>query len=506
MLVKVRTRGRPSPLNMRKVIMVDKESQVVDSSLSDCSDIAESCGSSSNDSCCCAKNQKENDCPDMDKQPILFLQAQRKQNGVLVDGKLKIIIEDDGTKMETPESTGESPVSLVDENGTVITKNFKYVTENEYLSEYRKGATCQFPEKKILNWKSTLMNCSVRSFKVCDCKDTSSNTAQSISTKKQKTSINDNNQISTTTKFVEHPVLNELLKNDIALDSKKDMLISSAKYEPPFVDSIITNKETDQTDSIIGRGTNINNDDRSNDNDDRSDVNDHNENNNNNTISSNASYNTQNNNGDNSTDKIRCSVESNSGAIDTFPEEAMLTDNDYMVELLTHRGLYLSSKCACPADNCQCSNCLIHRTEFEIDKYVEQSGVPLTHFGDDGSVLNTMIEDCTNNCQCTPEDCQCMDCSVHSIEIINFDRLLLYGILNTPLRRKSVIRYKSKLIPSKYWWDFFKLQIPLMTEGQLESLNIITWFENICSTYKDELANSSSTRSNSVNSLVNTYF
>lgn len=164
----------------------------------------------------------------------------------------------------------------------------------------------------------------------------------------------------------------------------------------------------------------------------------------------------------------------------------LFKDPKQMVELLTHRGLFLSTQCSCEETNCVCANCLLHRNEEELSSYIQKSGVPLTNMGE-AQLSNPMLTG-TGSCECSPEDCECESCPDHPCENISFNRLLLMGLLNTPLRRKTNIIYKDKIIPSQYWWDFLKIHIPLMGDSQLESLDIIGWFERIVSIYEPHLA------------------
>ena len=64
--------------------------------------------------------------------------------------------------------------------------------------------------------------------------------------------------------------------------------------------------------------------------------------------------------------------------ISTLDSEA---HNTSMVELFTHKGVYLSTQCSCDEGNCSCVNCLIHRKEEELESYIQQSGVPLSTIG-----------------------------------------------------------------------------------------------------------------------------
>ena len=163
------------------------------------------------------------------------------------------------------------------------------------------------------------------------------------------------------------------------------------------------------------------------------------------------------------------------------------------VEVLTHKGIFLSTQCSCEDEHCPCVNCLIHRSEEELNSYIEQSGVPLTNIGE-AQITDKMmdyLDDCkcsNKECVCPPDNCTCDGCFSHSTNIISFEKFFFYGILNTRLTRKTQIKFKGKLVPSKYWWDFLKLQVPLMTDAQLELLDIHAWFQKLVSSYAPHLS------------------
>lgn len=163
------------------------------------------------------------------------------------------------------------------------------------------------------------------------------------------------------------------------------------------------------------------------------------------------------------------------------------------VEVLTHKGVFLSTQCSCDDESCPCVNCLIHRSEEELNSYIEQSGVPLTNIGE-AQITDKMmdyLDDCkcsNKECICPPDNCTCDGCFAHAANIIPFEKFFFYGILNTRLTRKTQIKFKGKLVPSKYWWDFLKLQVPLMTDAQLELLDIHAWFQKLVSNYAPHLS------------------
>lgn len=160
---------------------------------------------------------------------------------------------------------------------------------------------------------------------------------------------------------------------------------------------------------------------------------------------------------------------------------------------LTKRGVYLSTECTCSAATCACSNCLIHRTEEELNKYIEQSEIPLTNLMKKHSESNSpAIEEirATNVCKCKPEECSCEGCSLHSTVIIPFQRIIMNGLLNTQFTKKTLIKYKKKLISYKYWWDFLTVYVPYFPDEHLEGLDIVEFFETIITNYHDVLPDS----------------
>lgn len=321
MLVKVRSRGRHASLDIRKVIIVDTESQV----------LPEENGESS-ESCC--DGTKE--CDRMNKQPILFLRTIRMQKAVLIDGKLKIIVEEKG-----PDPADEGKPA------------YKYVSEKEFLKQ--------------------------SSISLGDAQDSCGCSCNGKQTVKAETD-------------------------------------SGAKN-----DGWVEGLPMDQA----------------------------------------------------------------------APDGPSYLNGKPMFELLTHRGLYLSTQCSCKDGNCQCANCLLHRNEEELNSYIQRSGVPLTNMGEAPLAHQSTIA-CANSCKCSAEECQCQDCLEHPTEIINFNRFVFVGMLNVNLKRKTIINYKGRLIPSQFWWDFLKHQVPLMSESQLDNLEINSWFDKIVATYDSQLVDTRS--------------
>ncbi|EDO16806.1 hypothetical protein Kpol_1056p6 [Vanderwaltozyma polyspora DSM 70294] len=526
MLVKVRTRGRPSAVDMRKVILVDTSSEV--SSVSGSTEInhnskggnsaggsggrnssspisngvtsptTPSCGgksmiySSSSGSGTGSIDFPDEfggsdmGCPGMNVQPVLFLRAKRKQNALLVNGKLKIIVENNNNNNN---SNNNSTVASENHNGDSEdveeseASKFKYVTEKEYLQKYGTDGNASITNNKISSTGKIHTHDGaheeIDGMRLCSCREERSTnktkpspgatgetmggnihtgccTTGSTPTAIPSTvpSVIPSISMEKTLSFTTPSASNDVQESD---PISAPMLMASSSNSPGleptavgFLDSL---KVEDHGLGLVSNG----------------DI----------RLPPPHAFAVQpSNNGHHMQQQQQQT------------HQFGITQDQCVVDLLTHRGLYLSSTCTCPDDNCRCVNCLVHRNENELNSYIQKSGVPLTHFGE-AHLTNTMLEDCCYGCQCTPEDCQCNDCLVHGTEILSFDKLLFYGILNVPLRRKSMIKFKKTLIPSKFWWDFLKLQVPLMTEQQLESLDMLSWFENIIETYKEDLQNSS---------------
>ena len=153
------------------------------------------------------------------------------------------------------------------------------------------------------------------------------------------------------------------------------------------------------------------------------------------------------------------------------------------VDLYTHKGVYLGADCSCKDDECLCLNCLLHRKEDELDLYIQNSGIPLTSLKNN---LDELPTSCPSlNCSCTMVDCACIKCPLHPTEIGPFEKFYCKGLLNLRIRRKTLVKFKGKLIPSDYWWDLINVKIPLMTEQQLECIDLKSWFNDLWSTYKN---------------------
>ncbi|SCU94997.1 LADA_0G12772g1_1 [Lachancea dasiensis] len=310
MLVKVRTKGRPSAKTARQVIFVDASSQVLQ---------AEEAPSS-----CCAPLRAPRSCSKMNKQPILFLRARSTQQAFLVDGALKIVIED---------TSGTSDTAT------------RLVSEKDYLKHHLKLETSQ-------------------------------SIAEAVS--------------------------------------------------PPKLESLIQGSYGNPLESGVS------------------------------TFSTN----------------------------DTDVVDAAEIHDDSLVELFTHKGVYLSSQCNCEDDNCPCVNCLIHRKDDELESYVKGSGVPLSNVGN-GRLSYPHDENSSHDIifKQEPHNCDSDQCSLHPPDIIPFNNIFLYGLVNLPLNQKSVIKYKHKLIPSNFWWQLLKEELPFMAHDQRAKFDLVQWFENTIASF-----------------------
>ncbi|QLL34261.1 hypothetical protein HG536_0G01200 [Torulaspora globosa] len=335
MLVKVRSRGRHASLDIRKVIIVDTESQVTPDDNQQGGDSSESCDGAK-------------ECDKMNKQPILFLRTIRMQKAVLIDGKLKIIVEENG--------------SGNDDEGK---PSYKYVSEKEFLRQ------CS------INLSSAGEGCR------CSCKESQA--------------------------------------NGIKTENKQEVNKALRAGHPAELPA----QSPDAAQNV------------------------------------------------------------SQTAVSDLSSQSFFKAKP-MFELLTHRGLYLSTQCSCKEGNCPCATCLLHRNEDELNSYIQRSGVPLTNMGEAPVAHQTSVS-CPNSCNCSAEECQCQDCLEHPTEIISFNRFVFFGILNVNLKRKTIINYKGRLIPSQFWWDFLKHQVPLMSENQLDNLEINSWFDKIVTTYDSQL-------------------
>lgn len=172
----------------------------------------------------------------------------------------------------------------------------------------------------------------------------------------------------------------------------------------------------------------------------------------------------------------------------TVTAAATETEKYPFFQLLTKRGVYLSTQCSCSAANCACSNCLIHRTEEEINNYIEASGVPLTNLDSSTSLQATPeIESPRPSCMCKPEECTCDGCDIHTIEVVPFQKIVIHGLINTRLTKKTLIQYRKKLIGQKYWWDYCMVYIPCLRCNNFDGLDIVGFFDNIIKEHGHEL-------------------
>lgn len=398
MLVKVRNRGRHGSLDIRKVIIVDTESQIrPDENSPACDSCSESNASA---------DAKE--CEKMNRQPILFLKTVRTQRAVLSDGKLKIIVEEkDGSKCQ---------------NGTKTQDGYKFVSEKEFLRQH----CISLGNHGFINSCS----CQEKAFK------------RNKFSKSVPIIVSESDDSRAATEPEQIPVFKTESQNLNIECTEAPLLSGDQKF------GLNAKNNKSNTNGICGAkevGIMVNN-----------------------AATSGKVY--------------------NNGAShnDISSIQAMLNQKP-MVELLTHKGLYLSTQCSCADDSCLCGNCLLHRNEDELNSYIEQSGVPLTNLGEARLANSEGEAHCGSNCKCKPDECLCDDCLEHPTEIISFNRFLFHGILNVHLKRKTIINFKGRLIPSQYWWDFLKFQVPLMSDIQLDSLDIIVWFESIISTYSSQL-------------------
>ncbi|CEP60828.1 Mac1p LALA0_S02e00540g [Lachancea lanzarotensis] len=358
MLVKVRTKGRPSAKTVRKVILVDASSQV-DNSKDTLPDHV------SGSDCCSSTPAQSPSLPwscKMNKQPILFLRAQSTQKAFLVDGALKIVIED--------------------KNAPLPDGKVKLVSEKDYLMNH---------------------------LKMSHPNDATGSQFLHTHTSQRSDNLKD--------ETLTEPALWNLRS---------------------FADPIENKQHTHDT--VLSNGDNR-------------------------SFHANTCKHT-------SVSQVDFQVNQD---YSTAPE----FQNNSFVELLTPKGVYLSTQCNCESD-CQCVNCLIHRKEEEIESYVKQSGVPLSNVGNGRiSLPDEQFNPDTIVCKASSGNCYTDDCIDHPKEIVPFNKIILYGLLNVSLGPSSLIKYKNKLIPSKYWWGLIKEELPFMTPNQITKLDLIQWFEDI---------------------------
>ncbi|SCV01160.1 LAME_0G14466g1_1 [Lachancea meyersii CBS 8951] len=353
MLVKVRTKGRPSAKTVRKVILVDASSQVEGSPPPEVRGFECHSASSARSPRACSK---------MNKQPILFLRAKSTQKAFLVDGALKIVIEDKTTSLPDGE--------------------MKLVSEREYLLNHLKVPSSADVAEQALQTHTA--HCHDHSY--------STNTAESHPP----------------------PCHSRLSKEDV-----------NAKNDYPGLEPHISDHHA----STVNK--------------------------------------------DPSANRLDIPLEMDYTTASEF-------QNNSFVELFTPKGVYLSTKCNCDDNSCPCVNCLIHRKEEEIESYVKQSGVPLSNVGNGRiSLADDHFHQDTVVCKMPASHCDASDCVSHPKEIVPFNNILLYGLLNVPLGPTTLIQYKQKLIPSRYWWTLLKEEMPFMTQEQISNIDLIQWFEDL---------------------------
>ena len=437
MLVKVRTRGRPSPIDIRDVIMVDMDSQMKNKLLQESYDAA----NKHNKEVCQEDNgtdKSKGGCSNnkmMTAQPILFVRAKQTKKAMLVDGKLNIIIDDKSTDKKTTEinsngntdmnhdSNSRSGDNKEDDTGLNDTEKARkrlnsmvYMSERDYLSKHGN-------ERHVIDDSSK---------KGSTSGTTTANTTVAVPFKREA--------------------------NDTFIDNDSKRKCCDPNHIRQLPD-ILSDEEIRLQESLFGNVFNAGN---------RLNVTS--------PVSSIGTSNTSNN-----TPSMNGSELFN----DIFDPK-----ND-TVDVFTHKGIYLSADCSCADDKCQCLNCLIHRNEDELTSYIQRSGVPLTslHSSDDDIDNREEIPTtCSNSsCNCTLTDCNCADCFVHPTEIIPFEKFYFHGILNCKLRRKTIIKYNNKLIPSEYWWNFLAVKVPTMADSELESIDMKNWFDKLLTSYQNEL-------------------
>ncbi|CAI1655650.1 hypothetical protein SEUBUCD646_0M01630 [Saccharomyces eubayanus] len=380
MLIKVRTRGRPSPMAIRDAILVDSTSESTEYEN----------GSQVEGNCCSGMNQ----------QPILFVRASAVRKARMINGKLHILMEEGCTAHEPKD------ISTFTDDGN------RYITEMEFLRKHS-------PRAPAIGTVSPVSNRS------------------SSSNEKKESSL-----------VQQEPIRNV---SNCCKKIKADNFASNDKIPPGDIFTPYGSLETASTFHDILQ----------------------------------ENYTTTGASHDNSETLTPRST--------TTVSAPHSNDLASKVEVLTHKGIFLSTQCSCEDESCPCVNCLIHRSEEELNSYIEQSGVPLTNIGE-AQITDKMmdyLDDCkcsNKECICPPDNCTCDGCFAHAASIIPFEKFFFYGILNTRLTRKTQIKFKGKLVPSKFWWDFLKLQVPLMTDAQLELLDIHAWFQKLVSNYAPHLS------------------
>lgn len=415
-LVKVRTRGRPSKVDIRDVIIVGADSRVKrrksTSKEQCCSDTVDSSSHNNGyEKIAEVDNlpQSCNKCSNrIDLEPIILTKAEQTQKAIVVDGKLNIILND-------PELSGGE---------------IKCVSEKEFLQNFYAPNT----------------------------KDTSNNIPSDVST--TTTTITaaaeqNNNNVNAFDNGLQNSHMPRILRTkycdpnyftqsnvSLPIDNRFRRNISLLPH--PTIKNEITSPTTAMST----------------------------------TSSDPLETNTQLQTLDKS---FHCSKNNN------------LDSRKLSVNTVAPKEPLLHSNCNWPEKDCECINCLIHRTDEEINNYLTQSGVRLPKILDLSKPTPYEITKCSDpNCQCSLTDCVCDACSVHPTEIIPFERFYYQGFNNITLRRKTIIKYKQKLIPSQYWWDFLTIRLPSTNIDILETIDLKDYFEELIEKHQDEFLNSES--------------
>lgn len=372
MLVKVRTRGRPSPMEIRDVIMVDVNS-MVKREPHRLEDGGVGGGTDATDGCCSKKM--------LQSQPIIFVKVKETQKARMVHGKLQILIPKEGIAEVNN-----------DEDYT------DFISEKEFLR------THSFPRINTGN-------------------------------------IDDN-------------LLPEENCNSVTLPNSQ--LMTPCPNRIPFHASngFLQNQEPLQH-QRQGQNTPISNESLEN----------------------------------------FVSPTSTHSSTDQLPLDYEQTDQKRLkVDVFTPKGIFLSSDCSCDPQNCQCMNCVLHRNEEELSNYIKQSGVPLTNLTMNNEISQpNMATSCSvATCKCSIIDCMCAKCSRHPTEILPFEKIYYHGLFNITLRKKTIIRFKQKLIPSEYWWEFLTQKLPNLSDSKLYNLDLNDWFENLLKKHFNEFLDADS--------------
>ncbi|GMM58158.1 Mac1 protein [Maudiozyma humilis] len=405
MLVKVRTRGRPAPLDIRDVIVVDADSQVKNKLLQESFEQgqpeAQPGGNSTAATSPAGRSPSPGapGCAMRNAQPVLFVRARQTKKAMLVDGKLSIIM--DGAANGSDSAANASSAGVDPAGSTTMSEREFLRSQGARPAVKREapandsacGPVCNTPMRGAPGAKR----------KCCD----------------------------------PHHV-----PGTVGTPQSESHLPPVQESQTDLLSDALANPLANPLDTMVSPGSG--------------------------------------------------SVGSVGSASGTSGTSASAVPDIFdTVDIFTHKGIYLSADCSCPDDSCQCINCLIHRNEDELSQYIQSTGVPLTSLR--GSLGETSPKDslavpCSNAaCECTLADCACADCYVHPTEIIPFERFYYHGVLNTRLRRKTIVRYNNKLVPSEYWWEFLTVQVPAMQDAQLEALDLRDWFDKLLKSHAHEL-------------------